>query len=662
MTLRRPLVAPAAVAGATSVLSLATLVGAWHEDRGISAFLAGNHATGWLVGFAFGLVGALVLHHRPTNRLGLVLAAVGLCAATSTAAVEYTAYALDSRPRAVPGGPLAAAMEVLWLPAFLLLLVALPLLFPNGRLPSPRWRVPAAGAGVSGAVAVAGLATVDAEVSDATGGAYRNPLDLPLPDGPQLAVTMVAFVVTIGVGVVAVVGILLRLRHAGPTERRQNAWFVAAVVLALSSGLLSLPDAAAFAMNVLAVAAIAIGIVRHQLFDIEVVLSRTLVYAVLTAVALVAYLLAAVSLGVSLDAGVGPALVAAVTALLLAGARHRVQQAVDRLLYGRRSDPLAALASFGDRLAQALDADAVLPAIVDTVRTTLRLPYAAVRLADEETAAYASGPAPSDTVEFPLAYAGERVGVLVVGPRRGEQALSIEDRLLLEAFARQAGVAAHGVQVTRDLRRSRERVIVAREEERLRIRRDLHDGVGPALAGITLGLETAARRVEQDALAAATLLARLRDECASCVEEIRRIVADLRPPALDQGGLIDALRRHADVLNASAETPVVLVENESEPLPSLPAAVEVAAYRIALEAMTNAVRHSGGRTCRVWVSHRDGLRITVHDDGTGEAPGAVGLGLASMRERAEELGGWCRVTFRQGHGTRMEAVLPVVAR
>ncbi|MEU3455839.1 sensor histidine kinase [Micromonospora sp. NPDC006766] len=214
--------------------------------------------------------------------------------------------------------------------------------------------------------------------------------------------------------------------------------------------------------------------------------------------------------------------------------------------------------------------------------------------------------------------------------------------------------------MTLDLRRSRERVILAREEERLRIRRDLHDGVGPALAGITLGLETAVRRIGQDGPAVA-LLARLHDECAACVEEIRRIVTDLRPPALDQGRLVDALRRHADVLNAPAESPVVLVEGQDDGLPPLPAAVEVAAYRIALEAMTNAIRHSGGRTCRVCVSSRDGLRITVHDDGTGTPPARVGLGLASMRERAEELGGSCTVTFRQGEGTSMEAVLPVMA-
>lgn len=643
------------------MVSLATLWGVWRNDRGIPSFISGNQANGWLAGLAFGVVGALMLRRQPGNRLGLVLATAGLCAAASSAAAQYVTYTVHTRQGALPGAGVVALAEWLWLPAFLLLMVALPLMFPDGRLPSPRWRVPAAVAVASGTVTTVGIFTVDRIVADETGGAHHNPLDLPLPDGPQLAVALVAFFVTIAVGVVAVVAIVLRMRHVEPTRRRQDAWFVAAIALTLTAGLASLPDAVTFAMHVFAVAALTVGIVRHQLFDIEVVLSRAVVYALLTGAAVAAYLLAAAALGANLDAGVGPALVAALAALLLAGVRHRVQRAVERLLYGRRGDPLAALTAFGERLAQTMDVDAVLPAIVDTVRATLRLPYVAVRLMAEGTLAYTAGEPIAGTVEFPLTYSGEPIGVLIVGPRRGEQHLSAADRRLLEAFARQAGVAAHGVRVTRDLRRSRERIIMAREEERLRIRRELHDGMGPALAGITLGLETAARRANHDGTSTA-LLTELRRQCAACVEEVRRIVADLRPPTLDQGGLVDALRRHADVFNAATTTPTVLVEEEPGGMASqLPAAVEVAAYRIALEAMTNAVRHAGARTCRVWVSQRDALRITVRDDGTGAAPAATGLGLASMRERAEELGGRCTVTFRQGQGTHVEAVLPVVA-
>ncbi|NES27944.1 hypothetical protein GCE86_09745 [Micromonospora terminaliae] len=662
MRLRRPLVAPAVVAGVTVMLSTMTLWGVWSSHGRLASFLSGNQANTWVAGLAFGVVGALVLRRQPANRLGWVLGAAGLCAAASSTAAEYVTYTLFTRPGALPGAGVAALAVWLWLPAFLLMVVALPLLFPDGRLRSPGWRAPAAVALTSGTVAIVGIATVDQVVAGETGGAYHNPLDLPLPDGPQLTVVLVAFFVAVAVGAVAVVAVVLGMRRAEPARRRQDAWFVAALALILTATQGPWSDVVTFALHVAAVAALTVGVVRHQLFDIETVLSRALVYALLTGVALAAYLLAAAALGANLGPGVGPALVAAVAALLLAGVRHRVQLAVERLLYGRRDDPLAALTSFGERLAQTMDVDAVLPAVVDTVRATLRLPYAAVRLTAEATPAYTAGEPIAGTVEFPLTYSGEPVGVLIVGPRRGEQDLSPADRRLLEAFARQAGVAAHGVRVTRDLRRSRERVIMAREEERLRIRRELHDGMGPALAGITLGLETAARRAHRDGPEAGPLLAELREQCAACVEEVRRIVADLRPPTLDQGGLVDALRRHAEVFNAATTAPTVLVEEDLPGRPyGLPAAVEVAAYRIALEAMTNAVRHAGARTCRVSVSQHDALLITVWDDGSGVAPAAFGVGLASMRERAEELGGRCTVTFRQGQGTQVEAVLPVVA-
>ena len=328
------------------------------------------------------------------------------------------------------------------------------------------------------------------------------------------------------------------------------------------------------------------------------------------------------------------------------------------MLYGERRDPLGALTTLGERLSKALDSDAVLPAVVETVRQTLRLPYAAVRLTGEDRPACESGEAPGRTAEFPLAHAGARVGTLVVGLRRGENALSAADARLLDAFARQTGVAAHGVRVTRELRRSRERLVVAREEERRRLRRDLHDGLGPTLAGITLGLETAGRTSAREESAAAPLLESLRAETATCVDEVKRIVADLRPPALDQIGLVAALRQHADLLTSRSSGRLQVDVTAAAALPPLPAAVEVAAYRIALEAMTNTARHAGARTCTVAVELNGGLQLMVRDDGSG--PGLVARGRADVHaDRAEELGGECTVVFREGEGTSVEATLPV---
>jgi two-component system, NarL family, sensor kinase len=297
--------------------------------------------------------------------------------------------------------------------------------------------------------------------------------------------------------------------------------------------------------------------------------------------------------------------------------------------------------------------------VVDAVRDTLRLPYAAVYLTGEDRPACESGDRPAHTADFPLSHAGAQIGVLQVGLRRGETALSAADARLLGAFARQAGVAAHGVRLTRDLRRSRERLVVAREEERRRLRRDLHDGLGPALAGITLGLETAARTTAREESAVAPLLENLRAETAASVDEVRRIVADLRPPALDQIGLVAALRQHADLLSSRSSGRLHVDITATGPLPPLPAAVEVAAYRIALEAMTNTARHSGARACHVSVALDGALHLTVRDNGSGLPASEPGVGLTSMRDRAEELGGTCRVVFTEGEGTCVEARLPV---
>jgi signal transduction histidine kinase len=207
------------------------------------------------------------------------------------------------------------------------------------------------------------------------------------------------------------------------------------------------------------------------------------------------------------------------------------------------------------------------------------------------------------------------------------------------------------------LRRSREQLVTLREQERARIHRDLHDGLGPALAGISLGLETAARVASRDGSASAVLLEELRADAAGCVDDVRSIVADLRPPALDEGGLTAALRRCADLLVASTGGGLHITVDGPAEL-ALPAAGEVAAYRIATEAMTNATRHADASRVAVTIRECDGLHLVVEDAGTRRQPVSTGTGLASMRARAEELGGTCTVQFRSGSGTRVEARLP----
>ncbi len=228
-------------------------------------------------------------------------------------------------------------------------------------------------------------------------------------------------------------------------------------------------------------------------------------------------------------------------------------------------------------------------------------------------------------------------------------------------MARQAGVAVHAVRLTADLQRSRERLVTAREEERRRLRRDLHDGLGPTLGSLPMKLDVADDLVEEDPAAARELLRGLKSQARSAVADIRRLVYELRPPALDDLGLVGAVRevaaQHgADGLRASVEAPKML--------PPLPAAVEVAAYRIAQEALTNVVRHSGAAECAVRLALGEEcgtLRLEIEDDGIGIGEDrGTGVGLHSMRERAEELGGECVVESPPGGGTRVSASLPIM--
>lgn len=268
---------------------------------------------------------------------------------------------------------------------------------------------------------------------------------------------------------------------------------------------------------------------------------------------------------------------------------------------------------------------------------------------------------------MPLTYQGERVGYLVVGPRSSRDVLRRRDRIALAEVARTAGAAVYTARLTRDLRRSRDRLVRAREKERRRILHELHDGVGPTLAAVALGIDASQRSVGSDT-ATGVLLGRLRDELQAAIVEIRRLAHGLRPPVLDRIGLVPAIREYAGALASrsarsdGSDDGTTIVLEVPTVLPKLPASVDVAAYRIICEALTNVTRHASARSCavRLWID--DDLHIEVVDDGIGiDAPSLTdgGVGLSSMRERAAELGGECLVEADREGGTRVFATLPL---
>ena len=418
---------------------------------------------------------------------------------------------------------------------------------------------------------------------------------------------------------------------------------------------------------------IGVAILRDRLFDIDLIINRTLVYGVLTTSVVLLYVLVVGALGAVLQ--VQGSLIVSLIATGLAAVmfqplRDRLQRGVNRLMYGERDDPYAVISRLGSRLESTLAPDAVLPAVARTVKEALKLPYVAIQLRREngfETAASA-GDVVDNPLDVPLVYGGETIGRLVLGPRVGDETFGPADRRLLEDLTHQIGVAAHAVRLTdealrlsADLQRSRERLVTAREEERRRLRRDLHDGLGPQLAGLTMTAEAARDLVSTDPEQAKDLLSDLMERAQAAVSDVRHLVYALRPPALDALGLLGALRAHADHHNDSG---VRVTIEAPEQLPPLPAAVEVAAYRIALEAINNAERHAAARTCvvRVVLDETDeALLVEIVDDGRGigEERG-TGIGLSSMRERAAELGGSCTVEALASGGTRIRAYLPCV--
>jgi signal transduction histidine kinase len=334
------------------------------------------------------------------------------------------------------------------------------------------------------------------------------------------------------------------------------------------------------------------------------------------------------------------------------------------LLYGERHDPFAVVRRLGQRLDTASGPAEALTQLTDDVRASLRLPYLAVNPSGGGLGAVSSGQAvPATTEELPVSVLGQPVATLVVGLRRGTSRLTSTERSVLHDVARRAGALVQAAALLDDVQRSRERIVIAREEERRRLRRDLHDGVGPQLAGMALQLDSLMARLNSDPVLHERAKG-LRDQMRNTVADVRRVVDDLRPPALDELGLVSALRQQVTLFQpdgsaGGAGQPQLSVVVLSE-LPELPAAVEVAAYRIASEAIANAVRHSRCNHCTVTVrGGGEHLVVEICDDGVGIDQDVVPhVGLLSMRERAEELGGRLSIDSSP-HRTTVLARLPL---
>jgi signal transduction histidine kinase len=637
---------------------------------------------------AFATLGALIVSRAKERRIGWLYCAIGLSVLVDSFSGNYTIVSLVLTPNALPAG-LAFAWIQTWswiLPAGLLV-IFLPLLYPSGRLLSRRWRPVAVCA-----IALIGGGTVLAAI--APGPLANHLLDLPVTIANPLGVAALdpAFGVLAPIFTLLLLllvlssaaSLLLRLRRSRGEEREQLKWFTYATALAVAvfvsdnviysffphDAMVLALDAALTLLTPISLAflplATGFAILRYRLFDIDLIINRTLVYGALTALVVGLYALIVGGVSVLFQARANflfSLLATGVIAVLFHPLRGWLQRGVNRLTYGQRDEPYVVVAQLGRRLESIPAPEAMLPAIIETVAQALRLPYAAIALmrGDELHTEAVYGAPVEAALTLPLVYQAETIGQLALGPRQRGEAFTSADRQLLEDLARQIGVAAHAVQLTADLQRSRERLVTTREEERRRLRRDLHDGLGSALTSLMLKLDAADTLLDRDLPAARGLLAETRGQMQASITDIRRLVYDLRPPTLDEWGLVDALREQ--VAHYALDDVQVTIE-APELLPLLSAAVEVAVYRIALEALANVVKHAHATTCVIRLSLvENSLIAVIEDNGVGRTAGThAGVGMTTMRERAAELGGSCVIEDATPGGTRVRASIPLASQ
>jgi len=681
-----------------------------------------------MLSLVYPTIGAMIVSRLPQNPIGWIFCGVGLLYQLHHLALAYSNYAVAENV-ALPWGGYAAWFSA-WVgfAGLILAFVFLILLFPDGRLPSSRWRIVAL-AVVLG-TALTALADGFYPGRLLTHGYVENPLGAMGMVGQQLttygslaASKLLASALLLVSTLAALFSPVVRLRRASGDARQQLKWFLYAAVPAvvgLSAFLIEVMISnytmnsmfgmmgafgmfekfdifsgydvsasnifnatsyvPAFALLLLAVFA-CIAILRNKLYDIDVLINRTLVYGALSACIIGTYVLAVVAMGATFQArgNLAVSLVAtALVAVLFQPLRGRLQRGVNKRMYGDRDDPSVVTSRLGRRIEATLAPEAVLPTVVETIAQALKLPYVAILLKEGEgfrrAAAYGSPTA--ETEALPLVYQREEIGHLVIAPRAPGEHFSAADRTLLEDLARQAEVAVHAVRLTADLQSSREHLGTTREEERRRLRRDLHDGIGSTLTGLALQLNAARKLVRGRPEDAEESLARIEQRTEETIAEMRRLIYGLRPPALDDLGLIPSIHQQAQG-QGMVEMPVGTntdgrLENmpsfsmeAPDELPLLPAAVEVACYRIVQEALTNIARHAHAKGCYIRLSVDRGsgvLEVEITDDGVGISGERIaGVGLSSMRERAEELGGALIVERGPEGGTRVLGRLPMPA-
>jgi signal transduction histidine kinase len=651
-----------------------------------------------LVELATVIAAGLVIARQPKNSIGWMLLFIGLAGQINSDIQLYSLLANTVHHKTLLGGTVSAWLGS-WLfdPPLALLVTLVLLLFPNGRLPSPRWRLvgwlSAASVIVASVGAAVGAIPRSANFVVDSGGA----IDTSSRMGPDVqALSILAF----ACGVVCVAGLIVRFRRSRGPERQQLKWFtyggvvfVAGVIVSVASvlgpGNNNAPAWANAIQQLSTVAvpiAIAIAVLKYRLYDIDVVISRTLVYGSLAAFITAVYVGIVVGLGTLIGSGGQPNLVlsiiaTATVAVAFQPLRERLQKVANRLVYGKRATPYEVLSQFSERVAETYAADEALPRMArvlaegtgaeraqvwlrsgDAIRPAASWPEAEGTPAREPVSVEGQlMPDLGGQQAVPVRHQGELLGALTVTKRQGESLTPIEQKLV-DDLAHQAGLVLKNVGLTADLqarlvdlRASRQRLVAAQDDERRRLERNLHDGAQQHIVAIKVKLGLAEMLATRDPEKARAAVAELKHDADEALETLRDLARGIYPPLLADKGLPTALQAQA----RKATLPVTI---EDDGIGRYPQDTEAALYFCILEALQNIQKYAHASSAVVRLREEGNrLSVEVADDGRGFDVSSTirGNGLTNMEDRLEALGGTLRIASSPGSGTTLRAILPI---
>jgi signal transduction histidine kinase len=638
-----------------------------------------NAVFGLPAGLAFLVVGVLIVARRPANRIGLVFLAIALGGAINGVASQYAIHALLADPGSLPAGAWAAWLWSATVAALVVLIfVFLPLWFPDGRPPSRRWRP----VEWLGWIALALLVVQLFAPGPIRGFRVENPAGIKGFGGPfdDLAWVLIPLA-TIG----AVVAVVVRFRRSSGDERQQMKWFTFAAAVVVTyfwlGGAVLGGDRLALLRQLLTGLVVAalpvatgIAVLRYRLYDIDVVIRKTVVVGLMAAFISAVYVGLVVGVGTLVGSG-GNALLSAAAAAIVALAfqpvRVRARRLADRLVYGQRATPYEVLSAFAGRVGETYASEDVLPRMARMLaegtgasraevwlRTGSELrqassfpeggPSTSVRVRDGELP-----PFDGASVAVPVRHQAELLGALVVTKPLSEPITTAEEALVAD-LASQAGLVLRNAGLIEDLRRSRQRIVAAQDEERRRLERNLHDGAQQQLVALAVKLRLVEAQIPTDPETAVRMTREVGSDVREALGTLRDLARGIYPPLLADQGL-------AAALEAQARKAAVVLIVEAQGVGRYQQDVEAAVYFSCLEALQNVAKYAEASSARIRLSSDDGLAFEIRDDGRGFDATAtpVGTGLQGIADRIAVIGGTVDVRSSLGRGTTISGRIPV---